>query len=85
MMRMAPHAVLVSLPFTAGLLKLWPGIWATAAVWIWAQLYPVLALRRVHQIGWGRALGKSLGLAVLHLMLILCGLVSLAMLGASIG
>lgn len=115
MLGMAPYAVLVSLPFFAGLLKLlfwsmpfgahfvfalhlhaaWygslllvallPWLWAAAAVWIWAQLYPVLALRRVHQIGWGRALGKSLVLAVLHLMLILCGLVSLAMLGASIG
>lgn len=85
MMRMAPYALLVSLPFIAGLLQLLPWIWATAAVWIWAQLYPVLALRRVYQIGWGRDLGKSRVLAVLHLMLILCGLFGLILLGATSG
>lgn len=114
MLGMAPYAVLVSLPFFAGLLKLlfrpmpfgahfvfalhlhaaWygclllvgllPWLWAALAAWVWANLYPVLALRRVHGIGWRLALGKSIVLAVLHLMLILAGVVGLVLLGVTL-
>ena len=114
MLGMAPYAVLVSLPFFAGLLKLlfrpmpfgahfvfalhlhaaWygclllvgllPWLWAAVAAWVWANLYPVLALRRVHGIGWRLALGKSIVLAVLHLMLILAGIVGLVLLGVTL-
>ena len=114
MLGMAPYAVLVSLPFFAGLLKLlfrpmpfgahfvfalhlhaaWygcllliellPWLWAALAAWGWANLYPVLALQRVHGIGWRLALGKSIALAVLHLMLILAGIVGLVLLGVTL-
>jgi hypothetical protein len=114
MLGMAPYAVLVSLPFFTGLLKLlfrpmpfgahfvfalhlhaaWygclllvgllPWLWAALAAWVWANLYPVLALRRVHGIGWRLALGKSIVLAVLHLMLILAGIVGLVLLGVTL-
>jgi hypothetical protein len=114
MLGMAPYAVLVSLPFFTGLLKLlfrpmpfgahfvfalhlhaaWygclllvgllPWLWAALAAWVWANLYPVLALRRVHGIGWRLALGKSIVLAVLHLMLILAGMVGLVLIGVTL-
>lgn len=114
MLGMAPYAVLVSLPFFAGLVKLlfrpmpfgahfvfamhlhaawygllllaWvlPSLWAALAVLIWAILYPVLALRRVHGIGWGLALGKSTMLAMLHLLVILLGVIGLILLGVTL-
>ena len=63
--------------------SLLPWLWAALAAWGWANLYPVLALQRVHGIGWRLALGKSIALAVLHLMLILAGIVSLVLLGVT--
>lgn len=65
------------------LIGLLPWLWAALAAWAWANLYPVLALQRVHGIGWRLALGKSIALAVLHLMLILAGIVGLVLLGVT--
>ena len=38
----------------------------------------------MHGIGWRLALGKSIVLAVLHLMLILAGIVGLVLLGVTL-
>jgi Protein of unknown function (DUF3667) len=112
MLALAPYAVLVSLPFFAGLLKLlfwrqpygahfvfalhlhaaWYGLlllyvllpwtWSHVLVWSWANLYPLLALRRVHAIGWWGAVGRGALLATLHWVLITVGLLLLFMFGA---
>lgn len=112
MLGWAPYAVLVSLPFFAGLLKLlywrqpygahfvfamhlhaaWYGLlllfvlvpwaWAHGAIWLWSNLYPLLALRRVHAIGWWGTLWRGVLLALSHWVLILFGLLSLFLFGA---
>ncbi len=108
---MAPYAVLLSLPFFAGLLKLlywrqaygahfvfamhlhaaWYGMlllatltpWALVhgLVWLWSNVYPLLALKRVHAAGWWSTLLRGLLLAFLHWMLILLVVVGLLLLG----
>ena len=100
MLAMAPYAVLLSLPFFAGLLKLlywrlaygahfvfamhlhaaWylmlllltllPWEPAVAAIWFWSNLYPLLALKRVHRAGWLSTLARATLLVVMHWMLI---------------
>jgi hypothetical protein len=109
---MAPYAVLISLPFFAGLLKLlfwrlpygahfvfamhlhaaWYGVmllltltpWVSVALglWVWMNLYPVWALRRVHRIGWPAAIAKSAVLAFLHWFLIAAAGITVFLLGA---
>lgn len=112
MLALAPYAVLCSLPFFAGLLKLlfwrqpygahfvfalhlhatWYGIlllatllpWAMAAfaLWFWGNLYPVIALKRVHAAGWGTTLLRAGLLALLHWVVIAIGLTALILAGA---
>lgn len=112
LLAMAPYAVLCSLPFFAGLLKLlywrlaygahfvfamhlhaaWylmlllvtltPWGWLHGAVWLWSNLYPLLALKRVHPAGWASTLAKASVLVVLHWMLISLGLGLMLILGA---
>lgn len=112
MLAMAPYAVLISLPFFAGLLKLL--VWRMAygahfvfamhlhaawylmlllvtltpwgavhfGVWLWSNLYPLLALKRVHGGGWAVTVAKASLLVVLHWLLIGIGLSLMLMLGA---
>jgi hypothetical protein len=109
---MAPYAVLLSLPFFAGLLKLlywrlaygahfvfamhlhaaWylmllvvtllPWGFVHAAVWFWSNLYPLLALKRVHRAGWASTLAKATLLVLMHWVLIGIGLTLLLLVGA---
>lgn len=112
MLGLAPYAVLCSLPFFAGLLKLlfwrqpygahfvfamhlhaaWYGMLLLAvllpwggvafAAWAWSNIYPVVALKRVHAAsGWTTLLRAAL-LAVLHWVIIGLGLLVLVMVGA---
>lgn len=112
MLGLAPYAVLCSLPFFAGLLKLlfwrqpygahfvfamhlhaaWYGMlllavllpWGVVAfaVWAWSNVYPVLALKRVHAASWWTTVLRAALLAVLHWVIITLGLVLLTMAGA---
>lgn len=112
MLGLAPYAVLCSLPFFAGLLKLlfwrqpygahfvfamhlhaaWYGMlllavllpWGVVAfaVWAWSNVYPVLALKRVHAASWWTTVLRAALLAVLHWVIITLGLVVLTMAGA---
>lgn len=112
MLGLAPYAVLCSLPFFAGLLKLlfwrqpygahfvfamhlhaaWYGMLLLAvllpwggvafAAWAWSNIYPVVALKRVHAASWWTTLLRAALLAVLHWLIITLGLVVLAMVGA---
>lgn len=109
---MAPYAVLLSLPFFAGLLKLlywrlpygahfvfamhlhaaWylmlligtlvPWSLVHFGVWFWSNLYPLLALKRVHGAGWPLTLGKATLLVLMHWMLIGIVVSGLLLLGA---
>ncbi|MFN4115453.1 MAG: DUF3667 domain-containing protein [Inhella sp.] len=111
MLAMAPYAVLLSLPFFAGLLKLlyWRQAYGTHFVfamhlhaawyamlllatltpwallhgllWLWSNVYPLLALKRVHTASWAGTLLRGLLLAVLHWALILLVLGALLLLG----
>ena len=112
MLGLAPYAVLCSLPFFAGLLKLlfwrqpygvhfvfamhlhaaWYGMlllavllpWGAVAfaVWAWSNIYPVIALKRVHAASWWTTVLRAALLAVLHWVIITLGLVVLTMAGA---
>lgn len=112
MLGLAPYAVLCSLPFFAGLLKLlfwrqpygahfvfamhlhaaWYGMLLLAvllpwggvafAAWAWSNIYPVVALKRVHQASWWTTLLRAALLAVLHWFIIGLGLTVLVLLGA---
>jgi hypothetical protein len=112
MLGLAPYAVLCSLPFFAGLLKLlfwrqpygahfvfamhlhaaWYGMLLLAvllpwggvafAAWVWSNVYPVVALKRVHAASWWTTLLRAALLAVLHWIIIGLGLLLLAMAGA---
>ena len=112
MMGLAPYAVLCSLPFFAGLLKLlfwrqpygahfvfamhlhaaWYGMLLLAvllpwgpvafAVWAWSNIYPVVALKRVHAASWWTTVLRAALLSVLHWVIITLGLVMLTMAGA---
>jgi hypothetical protein len=112
LLAMAPYAVLLSLPFFAGLLKLlywrlaygahfvfamhlhaaWylmlllatltPWAFVHGAVWFWSNLYPLLALKRVHHAGWASTLAKATLLVLMHWILIGLGLTLLLLLGA---
>ncbi len=100
MLGLAPYAVLCSLPFFAGLLKLlfwrqpygahfvfamhlhaaWYGMLLLAvllpwggvafAAWAWSNIYPVIALKRVHAASWWTTLLRVALLAVLHWVII---------------
>lgn len=115
MLGLAPYAVLCSLPFFAGLLKLlfwrqpygahfvfamhlhaawygmlllavllpWSGV--TFAVWAWSNLYPVIALKRVHEAGWLTTVLRAGLLASLHWVILGLGLLMLTMAGALAG
>lgn len=115
MLGLAPYAVLCSLPFFAGLLKLlfwrqpygahfvfamhlhaaWYGMLLLAvllpwsgvglAVWAWSNLYPVIALKRVHAASWWTTVLRAGLLAVLHWFLIGMGLIVLVLAGALAG
>ena len=112
MLGLAPYAVLCSLPFFAGLLKLlfwrqpygahfvfamhlhaaWYGMlllavllpWAGVAfaVWAWSNVYPVIALKRVHESSWWTTVLRAALLAVLHWIIIGLGLLALVLAGA---
>lgn len=112
MLGLAPYAVLCSLPFFAGLLKLlfwrqpygahfvfamhlhaaWYGMlllavllpwgWVAFAVWAWSNIYPVVALKRVHAASWWTTVLRAAVLAVLHWFIIGLGLLALVMAGA---
>ena len=112
MLGLAPYAVLCSLPFFAGLLKLlfwrqtygahfvfamhlhaaWyamlllavllPWTAVAVAVWAWSNIYPLLALKRVHQASWWTTLLRGGLLAVMHWVVIALGLLGLSMVGA---
>lgn len=112
MLGLAPYAVLCSLPFFAGLLKLlfwrqpygahfvfamhlhaaWyamllvavllPWGWVAFAVWAWSNIYPVVALKRVHAASWWTTVLRAAVLAVLHWFIIGLGLLALVMAGA---
>jgi hypothetical protein len=112
MLGLAPYAVLCSLPFFAGLLKLlywrqaygahfvfalhlhaaWYGMlllavllpWTAVAValWAWSNLYPVLALKRVHAAGWWATGGRAALLAAMHWIVITLGLLVVTTVGA---
>lgn len=112
MLGLAPYAVLCSLPFFAGLLKLlfwrqpygahfvfamhlhaaWYGMlllavllpWGPVAfgAWLWSNIYPVVALKRVHAASWWTTLLRAALLAVLHWMIIGLGLIVLVLVGA---
>lgn len=112
MMGLAPYAVLCSLPFFAGLLKLlfwrqpygthfvfamhlhaaWYGMlllavllpWGVVAfaAWAWSNLYPVIALKRVHEASWWTTVLRAGLLAVLHWVILGLGLLVLVMVGA---
>lgn len=112
MLGLAPYAVLCSLPFFAGLLKLlfwrqpygahfvfamhlhaaWYGMLLLAvllpwggvifAAWLWSNIYPVVALKRVHAASWWTTLLRAALLAVLHWLIIGLGLLALALVGA---
>lgn len=112
MLGLAPYAVLCSLPFFAGLLKLlfwrqpygahfvfamhlhaaWYGMLLLAvllpwggvsfAAWLWSNIYPVMALKRVHQASWWTTVLRAALLAVLHWFIIGLGLLALVMAGA---
>ena len=112
MLGLAPYAVLCSLPFFAGLLKLlfwrqpygahfvfamhlhaaWYGMLLLAvllpwggvifAAWLWSNIYPVIALKRVHAASWWTTLLRAALLAVLHWVIIGLGLIVLVLLGA---
>jgi hypothetical protein len=111
MLALAPYAVLCSLPFFAGLLKLlfwrqpygahfvfamhlhaaWYGMLLLAmllpwtgvgfAVWAWSNIYPVVALKRVHAASWWTTLLRACVLAMLHWVLIATGLGALGLAG----
>jgi len=112
MLGLAPYAVLCSLPFFAGLLKLlfwrqpygahfvfamhlhaaWYGMlliavllpWGAVAwaVWAWSNIYPVVALKRVHAASWWTTVLRGALLAMLHWVIIILGLLALTMAGA---
>lgn len=112
MLGLAPYAVLCSLPFFAGLLKLlfwrqpygahfvfamhlhaaWYGMlllavllpWGVVAfaIWAWSNIYPVVALKRVHTASWWTTVLRAALLAVLHWVIITLGVVALTMAGA---
>lgn len=109
---LAPYAVLCSLPFFAGLLKLlfwrqpygahfvfamhlhaaWYGMLLLAvllpwglvafAVWAWSNVYPVIALKRVHAASWWTTVLRAALLAVMHWVVISLGALTLVMAGA---
>lgn len=112
MLGLAPYAVLCSLPFFAGLLKLlfwrqpygahfvfamhlhaaWYGMLLVAvllpwspvvfATWLWSNIYPVVALKRVHAASWWTTVLRAGLLAALHWIILGLGLLVLTMMGA---
>jgi hypothetical protein len=64
------------------LLVLVPSGLLTFSVWLWSNVYPVLALRRVHGGPWWSVLLRAAILAGLHLLLLMGGLLALLVLGA---
>ncbi|MCE4555727.1 DUF3667 domain-containing protein [Roseateles cellulosilyticus] len=115
MLGLAPYAVLCSLPFFAGLLKLlfwrqpygahfvfamhlhaaWYAMlllavmlpWSLVAfvLWIWSNVYPVIALKRVHAASWWTTVMRAGLLAVMHWFILGLGFLVLAMVGALAG
>lgn len=111
MLSLAPYAVLCSLPFFAGLLKLffrqqpygahfvfamhlhaawyfmlvlgvlipWEG--SGLAIWVWFNLYPLFALKRVHAASWPTTVLRAGLLAVLHWLILAIGLAVVALAG----
>lgn len=64
------------------LLLLVPLGWLGTAAFIWANAYPVLALKRVYAASWWLTLLRAGLLALLHLLLIALGLLIVLVLGA---
>lgn len=62
------------------LLLPWAGTVFT--IWVWSNLYPILALKRVHAAGWGTTLLRALVLAGLHWLVIGVVVLGLAIAGA---
>uniref|UniRef100_UPI0019535BCA hypothetical protein n=1 Tax=Klebsiella aerogenes TaxID=548 RepID=UPI0019535BCA len=58
----------------------WPGV--AFAVWAWSNLYPIIALKRVHAASWWTTVLRAGLLAVLHWIVIGLGLIGLVLAGA---
>ena len=59
-----------------------PGGISAFLAWTWANLYPPLALRRVHGAGWAGTLWRAGLLALMHWLLLAVALLVLVLLGA---
>jgi hypothetical protein len=55
--------------------------WITFALWLWSNLYPLMALKRVNGTGWPSALLRGAALAALHWVVISLVVVGLAVVG----
>jgi hypothetical protein len=64
------------------LLVLLPVPWLVGVVWVWSNVYPVVALRRVYGGGWLGVLLRAAALAFLHLMLLALAITVVLMVGA---
>ncbi len=73
------HAAWYAMLLIATLLP-WVGV--GFAVWLWSNVYPVLALKRVHAASWWTTLLRAAVLALAHLTLLALGLAVLAVIGA---
>lgn len=59
-----------------------PWTWLHFGAWVWGNLYPLLALRRVHKAAWWSTVGRAALLAVMHWVIIGIGLLTLFVMGA---
>lgn len=72
------HAAWYGMLLLAVLLPWW---FVTMPLWAWSNLYPVLALKRVHAAGWITTLLRAAVLAVLHWLIIGVGFAALLVAG----
>lgn len=73
------HAAWYGMLLLAVLLP-WGGV--AFAAWLWSNIYPVVALKRVHEASWWTTLLRAALLAVLHWVIIGLGLMALVLVGA---
>ncbi len=76
------HAAWYGMLLLAVLLP-WGGVTFTA--WVWSNIYPVLALKRVHAASWWTTVLRAALLAALHWILISVAVMVLAMVGVLAG
>jgi hypothetical protein len=62
-----------------------PWAWLHFGAWVWGNLYPILALKRVHASGWWSTLARGALLAVMHWIIIALGLLTLFVMGTVAG